>query len=94
MNMLTKNENKLSYIELNGIHIGDVYEYANSQGIINHYVISYLFTSMKLNFATILFSDGYSENINIDFLKKDKFIKNTNWWNIHNEYIEEANRYL
>lgn len=44
--------------------------------------------------ATILFPDGYSESLGAECLKKDKFVKKIDWWNIHDEYINEANMYL
>lgn len=91
---LTNNPNGLTYKEIDGIKIGDVFEYKDRLGKICHYVVSFLHTRMKHPIATVLFPDGYSENISLNTVKKDKFIKNIDWWTIHDNYIEEACRYL
>lgn len=93
-NIKTSNPNGLCYIKLDGVQIGDVFEYKDRVGKTRHYSISFLHTRMGHPIATILNSDGYAENISIESVKKDKFIKNIDWWRIHDEYLDEANMYL
>ncbi|MBR4973032.1 MAG: hypothetical protein IKY45_01045 [Clostridia bacterium] len=90
----TNNPNGITYKELSGLKIGDVFEYQDRLGHIRHYVVSFLHTRMKHPIATILHTDGYAESIGAECIKNDKFIKNIDWWKIHNEYIDEANMYL
>lgn len=90
----TKNDNGLIYKELAGYKLGDVFEYKSERGIIRHYVISFIHKRMGLPIITILFPDGFSDITNIECIKYDRFIKNIDWWKIHDEYIEEANMYL
>lgn len=91
----TKNNNGLCYIQLDGLKLGDVYTYLSSTGVQRHYVISFLHKCMKIPLATILFPDGYSEQIKTEEVKKDRFVKNIKYWNlIATEYKDEANMYL
>lgn len=90
----TKNDNGLSYLQLDDLKIGDVFSYVSSRGILRHYVVSYLFTSMKIHFAVIIFPDGFAESVGISEVKKDKFEKNIKDWTlIASEYEKEANMY-
>lgn len=83
----------LCYKKLDGLKIGDVFEYMGERGILRHYVISFLFKSMGCNIAVVLFPDGYSEQCPITTVKKDKYIKNIDWQTIHDEFLGEANMY-
>ena len=90
----TNNPNGLTYRELAGIKIGDLYEYKNRLGKTCHFVVSFLHKRMNIPVATILYPDGYSDNLDAECIRKDKYIGNINWWAIHDKYIDEANKYL
>ena len=92
--MLTNNPNWLTYKELAGIKLGDLYEYQNRIGQTCHYVVSFLHKRMETPIATIVYADGYSESLGAECLNSDKRIGNIDWWTIHDKYIDEANRYI
>ena len=88
-----ESDNGLSFKQFENIKIGDVYEYKSIKGILRHYVVSYLFKSMiEYKFAVILFPDGYAEQIKIEHIKRDKYIKTLPDWSfIAMEYPDERN---
>ena len=93
-NIKTNNPNGVCYVQLEGLKLGDVFEYISCTNITRHYVISFLYTSMNNPMASIVYPDGFSDTTSIESIKKDKYIKNIDWWKIHDEYLDEANMYM
>ena len=91
----TQNNNGLCYLQLDDLKIGDVYSYVSERGILRHYIISFLHKRTRVSIATIIFPDGYSEQIDTKAVKNDKFIKNIKDWTlIKSKYKDEAEMYI
>lgn len=74
--------NGLVFEELNGLRLGDIYEYDPHRfsSVYKQYKIIYLYKAQQANFAQIIYDDGFVDfHADLPTIKKDKFIKHTNF---------------